>query len=59
MDKKLEQRFRQRTVDLGNSGDPDALSELMALRRSPEPNGRRLAVSAMRERIFEKLRQYR
>jgi len=47
MDKKLEQHFRQRAVDLGNSGDPAALPELVELSRSPIPNVRRLAASAM------------
>jgi hypothetical protein len=47
MDKKLEQQFRQRAVDLGNSGDPAALPELVELSRSPVPNVRRLAASAM------------
>jgi hypothetical protein len=47
MDKKLEQHFRQRAVDLGNSGDPAALPELAELSRSPVPNVRRLAASAM------------
>ena len=47
MDKKLEQQFRQRAVDLGNSGDPAALPELIQLCRSPVPNVRRLAASAM------------
>lgn len=47
MDKKLEQQFRQRAVDLGNSGDPAALPELAQLARSPVANVRRLAASAM------------
>lgn len=34
-------------MDLGNSGDPAALSELVELSRSPVPNVRRLAASAM------------
>ncbi len=47
MDKKLEQQFRQRAVDLGNSGDSAALPELIQLCNSPVPNVRRLAASAM------------
>ncbi len=37
MDKKLEKRFRERAVKLGNSGDPAALAELIELTRSPVP----------------------
>lgn len=47
MNKKLEQQFRERAVDLGNSGDPAALPELVELSHSPVPNVRRLAASAM------------
>lgn len=47
MDKKLEKRFRERAVELGNSGDPSALPELAELTRSPIANVRRLAASAI------------
>ncbi|MCK5676168.1 MAG: hypothetical protein KAH99_04040 [Verrucomicrobia bacterium] len=35
MDSHLEKQFRERTVELGNSGDPSALPELSELLRSP------------------------
>ena len=47
MDSKIEQRFRERAVELGNSGDPNALPELCELARSPIANIRRLAASAI------------
>ena len=47
MDNKLEKRFRERAVELGNSGDPSALPELMGLTRSSVANVRRLAASAI------------
>lgn len=47
MDSKIEQRFRERAVELGNSGDPNALPELCELARSPVANVRRLAASAI------------
>jgi hypothetical protein len=47
MDHKLEKHFRERAVELGNSGDPSALPELMGLTRSPVANVRRLAASAI------------
>ena len=47
MDNKIEQRFRERVVELGNSGDPAALPELCELTRSPVANIRRLAASAI------------
>ena len=47
MDSKLEKRFRERAVELGNSGDPSALTELIELTRSPVANVRRLAASAI------------
>lgn len=47
MDRKLEKRFRERAVELGNSGDPSALPELIELTRSPVANVRRLAASAI------------
>lgn len=47
MDSKLEKRFRDRAVTLGNSGDPNALPELIELTHSPVANVRRLAASAI------------
>jgi hypothetical protein len=47
MDQKLEKRYRERAVELGNSGDPAALPELVELTRSPAANVRRLAASAI------------
>lgn len=47
MDTKSEKRFRERAVDLGNSGDPSALPELVELTGSPAANVRRLAASAI------------
>ncbi len=47
MHQKLEKQFRQRAVELGNSGDPSALPELVELTRSPVANVRRLAASAI------------
>jgi len=47
MDSKLEKQFRERAVELGNSGDPSALPELVELTHSPAANVRRLAASAI------------
>lgn len=47
MDSKLEKQFRERAVELGNSGDPSALPELVELTHSPVANVRRLAASAI------------
>jgi hypothetical protein len=47
MDPKLERRARERAVELGKAGDPDALAELIALSRHPTANVRRLAASAI------------
>lgn len=47
MDSKLEKQFRERAVELGNSADPSALSELIELTRSPAANVRRLAASGI------------
>lgn len=47
MHSKLEKQFRERAVELGNSGDPAVLPELVELTRSPAANVRRLAVSAI------------
>ncbi|AMV71698.1 hypothetical protein JCM30471_02430 [Desulfuromonas carbonis] len=47
MDQKLEKQCRERAVELGNSGDPSVLPELLELTRSPAANVRRLAASAI------------
>jgi hypothetical protein len=47
MDSKIEKRLRERVVELGNSGDPSALSELVELTHSSSANIRRLAASAI------------
>jgi hypothetical protein len=47
MDQRIEKQFRERAVELGNSGDPAALSELVELTRVPAANVRRLAASAI------------
>jgi len=47
MDPKLEKQFRERAVELGNSGDASVLSELVELTRLPAANVRRLAASAI------------
>ncbi len=47
MHSKLEKQFRERAVELGNSGDPAVLPELVELTDSPAANVRRLAVSAI------------
>jgi hypothetical protein len=47
MDPKLEKAQRERAVQLGNAGDPSALSELIELSCSPVANVRRLAASAI------------
>jgi len=47
VDAKLEKQFRERAVELGNSGDPGALPELIELTRLPAANVRRLAASAI------------
>lgn len=47
MHSKLEKKFRERAVELGNSSDPSALPELVELTRSPAANVRRLAASAV------------
>jgi len=47
MDKTLEKKYRERAVELGNSGDPAALPELVELTRAPIANVRRLAASAI------------
>ena len=47
MHPKLEKQFRERAVELGNSGDPTAMPELAGLAKSPSANVRRLAASAI------------
>jgi len=47
VDTKLEKRFRERAVELGNSGDPSVLPELIELAQLPAANVRRLAASAI------------
>jgi len=47
MHPKLEKQFRERAVELGNSGDPAVLPELIELAGSPVANVRRLAASAI------------
>lgn len=47
MDKKIEKRVREKVVELGNSGDPVVLPELIELTSSPSANIRRLAASAI------------
>ncbi len=47
MHKKLEKQYRDRAVELGNSGDPAALPELAELTQIPVANVRRLAASAI------------
>jgi hypothetical protein len=47
VDTKLEKQFRERAVELGNSGDPSVLPELVELTRSSAANVRRLAASAI------------
>lgn len=47
MDPKLEKAQRERAVELGNTGDPAALPELIGLCGSPVANVRRLAASAI------------
>jgi len=47
MDQKLEKRFRERAVVLGNSGDAAGLPELIEMTRLPVANVRRLAASAI------------
>ncbi len=47
MHQKLQKQFRERAVELGNSGDPSALPELVELTRSTVASVRRLAASAI------------
>jgi len=46
MHRELEKQHRERAVELGKSGNPEALPELIELTRSPAANVRRLAASA-------------
>ncbi len=47
MDRSLEKERRDRAVELGKSGNPDALPELVGLTRCPSASVRRLAASAI------------
>jgi hypothetical protein len=47
MDTAIERKMTARAVELGNSGDPGALPELIGLTRSTSSNARRLASSAI------------
>jgi len=47
MDRQMHQRYRQRALELGRSGDPCALPELIELFRLPSTEIRRLAASAI------------
>jgi hypothetical protein len=47
MDRSLEKERRERAVELGKSGNPDALPELIELSKCPAASVRRLAASAV------------
>ena len=47
MDRAIEKNMGGRAVVLGNSGDADALPELLSLLANPSPLVRRLAASAI------------
>ena len=47
LDRSLEKERRERAVELGKSGNPDALPELIALTGCPAASVRRLAASAI------------
>jgi len=47
MHRELEKQHRERAVELGKSGNPAALPELIELTRSPAASVRRLATSAV------------
>jgi hypothetical protein len=47
VDRNLEKERRDRAVELGKSGNPDALSELIDLAKCPAASVRRLAASAI------------
>lgn len=47
MDRVIEKRISARAVELGNSGDANALPELLAMLPNPAPMVRRLAASAI------------
>ncbi len=47
MDRNLEKERRERAVELGKSGNPDALPELIGLTGCPAASVRRLAASAI------------
>ena len=47
MHKEIEKQHKKRAVELGNSGDPQVLPELIGLTASPAAQVRRLAASAI------------
>ncbi len=47
MHRDLEKQYRARAVELGKSGNPEALPELIELTRSPAASVRKLAASAI------------
>lgn len=47
MHRELEKQYRERAVELGKSGNPEALPELIELTRSPAASVRKLAASAI------------
>ncbi len=47
MDRNLEKQHRERAVELGRSGDPSALPELITLTQFPAASVRKLAASAI------------
>lgn len=47
MHQPLEKKLRERAVALGRSGDPEALTELVELTRSPAASVKKLAASAI------------
>ena len=47
MDKKIEKQYRERAVLLGNSGNPEVLTELISLLQIQSAQVRRLAISAI------------
>jgi HEAT repeat protein len=47
VDRQFEKQRKERAVELGKSGDPAALPELIELTRFPAPSVRKLAASAI------------
>lgn len=47
MDKQIQKQHKNRAVELGNSGNPNALPELIELAASPAAQVRKLAASAI------------